>query len=215
MMKSRVMTLVILGLIIGSGCQPAETHQPTEPQNGTDVVIETVGVSGSEARFPVSIESTIGPKKDRLVLTGTALRERFLVNVYTIGSYLQDGVTVTSADELVNQDCCKQLHLKMETSITGKQMADALTVAVRKSHPAPEFDAELAALSEQLQTCDIAKGAHIWLTNVPGAGLLVNVAGKLDIKINSPAFSKAIWGVYLGKNGLGESIKKGLVSRIK
>jgi hypothetical protein len=58
------------------------------------------------------------------------------------------------------------------------------------------------------------KGEHIYLTHVPGIGLQVSAAGKADFLIKTPAFSKAVWDIYLGKKNLGEAIKKGLTSRL-
>ena len=33
-------------------------------------------------------------------------------------------------------------------------------------------------------------------------------------RLTFSAFSRAVWDIYLGRNNLGEGIKKGLVSRV-
>jgi hypothetical protein len=38
--------------------------------------------------------------------------------------------------------------------------------------------------------------------------------GKKDVFIANPAFSKAVWDIYFGKNNVGEDVKRGLVSRL-
>ena len=53
---------------------------------------------------------------------------------------------------------------------------------------------------------------RVWLTNVPGVGLCIKLEGKTEILIQNPQFSRAFWDIYLGRNNLGEDIKKGLVS---
>jgi hypothetical protein len=58
------------------------------------------------------------------------------------------------------------------------------------------------------------KGDHIFLTHLPGVGLHVSRAGKADFTIRNPAFTRAVWDIYLGRNNLGEGIKRGLVSRL-
>ncbi len=220
-MKRSRLTLATTGGLIAAtfllmSCT-GNTPKPTEPggtqKDGTPT--ELVGVAESDVKYQTPIESNIGGKKETLVLTGTAVRQKFLLNVYAIGSYIQDGVKVTSAAELCNADCGKQLHLVMERAITGKQMADALSDAIRRSHPEPEFNDEIGSLSKSLQTCDLVKGDQGWLTNVPGMGLNFSIVGKFDTKIESPAFARAIWEVYLGHMNIGESIKAGLVSRLK
>ncbi len=221
--KPIILALAILagvGILTAVFLPQSEADNPspgTSPgaDNTTDATIDKVGVAGSNAQFPVAIESSIGGKKEKLTLTGTALRKKVVFNVYSIGSYLQNGVTVTSAEELCSKDCCKQLHLVMEHTISGKQMAEALTDAIRKNYPKPEFDAEIAALSKKLQPLELTKGAQVWLTNVPGSGLNINVVGMLDCQIEGTAFAKAIWEIYLGKKNLGEPIKAGLISRLK
>lgn len=177
--------------------------------------VEFVGVPGSDTKYPTQIESKVGDKSVKLALTGAALRKKVVVNVYTVASYAEDGVAVSSADDLAGKDCVKQLHLVMATSVSGKQMADAFTDAIRQNYPKPAFDTEVAALNQKIRALDLAKGDQVWLTSVPGKGLQIDVVGKLSVAIDTPAFAKAMWEVYLGKKNIGEPIKAGLVSRLK
>jgi hypothetical protein len=175
---------------------------------------DMVGVPGSDVKYPAAIQAKIAGKDARLVLTGTALRSKFVFNVYTLGSYLQEGVKARSAEELAAIDAPKQLHLVMERDVDGKDMADAFHSAIRLNHASPAFDKELTALMEYMKMHPVKKGDNIWLMYVPGAGLQCNIIGKGEVKINNPAFGKAVWEIYLGKNNLGDSIKKGLTSRL-
>ena len=175
---------------------------------------EFIGVEGSSVQYPTPVQHKIAGRDVRLVLTGTAMRTKLIFNVYAIGSYLQEGVKVHSAEELVNANAVKQLHLVMERDIDGKDMAEAFQTAIRANYPAPAFDAELQRLMDYMKAHPVKKGDQVWLTFVPGVGLHCNQVGKGDIKINNPAFAKAVWEIYLGKNNLGESIKKGLTSRL-
>jgi len=174
---------------------------------------ELVGVPGSSTQYATPITATIGKQEATLVLTGTALRKKFLFSVYTIGSYLQEGVAAGTAEELVAADCPKRLHLVMERDADGKDLAEAFHAAVRLNYAAPAFDAELTRLMDFMRPLTAQKGDHILLTHVPGAGLHCQVVGKNDIQIEGVAFARAVWEIYLGKNNLGEDIKKGLLSR--
>ena len=58
------------------------------------------------------------------------------------------------------------------------------------------------------------KGDHIFITHIPNAGLHCSLAGKGEVLIKNAQFARAVWDIYLGKNNLGDEIKKGLVSRL-
>jgi hypothetical protein len=175
---------------------------------------ELVAVNGSRTRFASAIEGRIGGAPVRLVLTGGALRQKAIFNVYAVGSYLQEGAPVRTAGELAAADRPKQLHLVMERDIPGETMVEAFTEAVRLNNPAPAFVPELEALGRLLRPRTIQKGDHIWLTHVPQVGIHCRVVGKGEILIRNPRFSRAVWEIYLGEKNLGESIKQGLVSRL-
>jgi hypothetical protein len=181
---------------------------------GVASAVELVGVRGSSTRFTTTMEATAGGKPVRLLLTGTALRQKVFVNVYALGSYVQEGVAVRTPEQLAEVDCVKRLHLVMERDVDGKDMAAAFQSAVRANHPAPAFDAEVEQLTRLLQGEAARKGEHIFLTHLPNVGLHVSRPGKADLTIRNPAFSRAVWDVYLGRNNLGEGIKRGLVSRV-
>ena len=52
------------------------------------------------------------------------------------------------------------------------------------------------------------------VVTMKSVGLHVAMPGKVDFLIKNPKFSKAVWDVYLGKNNVGEAVKKGLTSRL-
>lgn len=175
---------------------------------------ELVGVEGSGTQYPTPIELTAAGKTFKLRLTGTAMRRKLVFNVYTIGSYVQDDVKVHSADELAVVSCYKRMHLVMERDVDGKDMADAFKTAIRLNYPAPAFEAELGKLMDYMRSHPVKKGDHIWLTHLPGKGLHCIVVGKTEITIENPAFARAVWDIYLGRNNLGENIKRDLASRL-
>jgi len=176
---------------------------------------ELVGVRGSSTQFTTTMGITVGDKPVKLVLTGVALREKFFLNVYALGSYVIEGAAVHTAEELAAVDQPKQLHLVMERDVDSKDFAEACAVAIRQNYPVPEFSEEVDRLTEKMREFDLKKGDNIYLTHLPGVGLRCNVVNKGDFTIDNPAFSHAVWDIYLGKNNVGEGIKKGLISRLK
>lgn len=176
---------------------------------------ELVGVRGSNTHFTSTMGITIDDKPVALVLTGVGLREKFFLNIYAIGSYVLEGAVVRTAEELAAIEQPKQLHLVMERDVDGRDLAEAFIVAIRQNYPVPNFTAEVDQLSEKLRELDLKKGDHIYLTHLPGVGLRCNVVNKGEFTIDTPAFSRAVWDIYLGKNNVGEGLKKSLVSRLK
>ncbi len=180
----------------------------------TLLAVELVGVPGGNMKYPSEIDAAVGGTNVKMVLTGTAMRTKFIVNVYTIGSYVQQGKTVSSAESLAAADCVKRLHLVMERTVDGKDMAEAFRTAIRMNHPEPEFNDEVNTLIQFMRSTSARKFDHILLTHVPGVGLHCNLAGRADFLIKNVGFAHAVWEIYLGKNNLGESVKKGLLSRL-
>lgn len=175
---------------------------------------ETVGVSGSSVQYPVAIETKIGEKSVSQKLTGAAMRKRAIFNVYTIGSYVQTDFAGKSAEELAATDAFKQLHLVMQRSVSGADMAEAFRDAVRANYPGNQFAEEMDKFMGLMRAQNADKGDEVWITHVPGYGLHVNHAGKRSEYIKSVKFAKAVWDIYLGPKNIGEGIKKALTSRL-
>lgn len=172
---------------------------------------DTVTVSGSQ--YPTSVETTIGEKPVKLNLTGAALRKKYFLSIYTVGSYVQQGVAVRAPEELATQDCPKALLLILQRDLRGSDMADATETAIRANYPAPQFAEEVKTMREHFTKHDIKANDRVWLMHVPGVGLNVSLEGKAALLIRNPQFSRAVWDIYVGRNNLGEDIKRGLVSR--
>ncbi|MGH9678048.1 MAG: chalcone isomerase family protein, partial [Candidatus Acidiferrum sp.] len=134
--------------------------------------------------------------------------------VYSIASFVRSDVKVRNAAELASADVFKRLHLVMERDVAGGDMADAFSSAIRRNYPEPAFSEEVQTLVRMLQAGTARRGDSILLTHLPGEGLQIKVGVNEPFVITNPAFSKAIWDIYLGPNNIGESIKRGLVSRL-
>jgi hypothetical protein len=175
---------------------------------------EAVTVDGSDTSYETKIETTVGGKAVKMDLTGAALRKRVVFKVYTVGSYVEAGAGVRSAEELASADVPKQLHLVMERDVDGKELADAVEKAIHKGRGDDAFPVELNSLRDTMKAMQLRKGDNIRLTNVPKKGITCDVAGKKQLLIESSDFSRAVWEIYLGKKNIDDDIKKALVSRL-
>ncbi len=174
---------------------------------------EMVGVDGSSARFPVAIEAQAAGHPVRLTLTGAALRKKAFLKLYTIASYLQDGVAAKTADQLAAADGVKVLVLVMEMDVAGQDIVDGMRSGVRLNHPADAFAPELAQIGQFLRGKRLEKGDRVTLIAAPGTGLRCQVAGKADAVVGDAAFARAVWDIYLGRRNVSDAVKSGLVSR--
>lgn len=175
---------------------------------------DAVGVPGTSTRFAATTQTTIDGKPATLRLTGAALRQKFYFNVYAVASYVQEGAKAHTPEDLAAADCPKHLELVMERTVDGKEMAEAFRAAIRLNYPEPVFGAEVGDLVRFMGGQEARKGDHIVLTYVPGVGLRCDLAGRAEVLIKGAQFPRAVWDIYLGKNNLGEEIKKGLGSRL-
>jgi Chalcone isomerase-like len=175
---------------------------------------EKVGVSGSSFEFDVAREAKVGDKKYSLKLTGAAMRKRAIIKVYAIGSYVDKDFAGRTAEELATVDTIKQLHLVMERNVDGADMAKAFQEAIKNNYP-NQFTDEVKKLVTIMEAQSADKGDHVWITHVPGYGIHVNLPSKKTSEfIAGVKFAKAVWDIYLGPKNVGESVKKGLTSRL-
>jgi hypothetical protein len=172
---------------------------------------ETISVSSVE--YPVNRESNVGNKKYSLKLTGAAMRKKAIFNVYAIGSYVERNFAGRTAEELARVDIVKQLHMVMQRSVSGDDMARAFKEGIRNNYPT-QFNDEIKKLCEMLEAQSADKGDHVWITNIPGYGIYVEMVGKKSEFIPGVKFAKALWEIYLGPKNIGEAVKKGLTSRL-
>jgi hypothetical protein len=175
---------------------------------------DTVGVNGSNVQYPVNKTATLGDKHFEQKLTGAGMRKKAIINVYTIGSYVDKEFTGKSPEDLACADCVKQLHIVMQRDVSGGDMAHAFETAIRANYPS-EFNEELRKLTTLMEKYNVAKGDQVWITNIPGYGLHINLVGKKQDYIPGVKFSRAVWHIYLGEKNVGEAVKKGLVSRLE
>ena len=171
---------------------------------------ESVPVAGASGKFPRAVTTPVGQQAVTLKLTGVGLRTKVFLNVYAVGSYLQDGAAAATAADLAKVEAARMLYLVMERTVESADFIDAFKSAVGKTYPADRFAAEFAQLAAAVGSKAAQKGDHVSLLYVPGTGLRVQIVGKVDVTIKSQAFAQALWEVYLGPNPIDDDLKKGL-----
>ena len=97
--------------------------------------------------------------------------------------------------------------------MSGKDIAEAIRTGIRLNHP-DAFADELAKVDKLLQDHDLKKDQGVILTWIPKVGLRWQVTGRNELIVNNPAFARAVWEIFLGRNSIDEDIKTALVSRL-
>lgn len=176
---------------------------------------DDVTVSG--VTYPATIQRTIGEQTVKLRMTGAGVREKLLLGLYCIASYVDEGFMISDAakapEEIVAADRPKCLHLVMIRPLNGRDMADSFIDAVRLNHPAPAFQKELDQFAGIIRRRNAKRSDQIWLTYIRGVGVQCDFAGKIFM-IRNPAFGEAVWNIYLGPKNLGEKLKRALISKL-
>lgn len=181
---------------------------------GAAIAGEMVGVNGSKVRFPAQMEVPNGGKPVKLALTGAALRTRTIITQYAVASYLQEGIAAKSAEQLAAADSYKVLYLILESNLSGTELAESLSAAIRANSP-KGFTSELQQLRAILGNQQLKAGQEIIMTWLPKSGVRFQVKGKTDVQVANPAFARAVWEAYFGPTHQGDSVKSGLVSRLQ
>ena len=176
---------------------------------------EQVPVAGSKVTFAAKVTRDFGEKKDvALELTGVALRQKFYLNIYAIGSYLAPGEEkIATPEALAAADRPKALEMVVERFVGGKLLGSSLKNAIAANHP-EAFAEEMKEFLAFFEALTLEAGDRVWFSHLPGAGLRCEVVGKGDVTIANVGFAHAFWDIYFGPKNVGEPIKKGLVSRL-
>jgi hypothetical protein len=175
---------------------------------------DPVPVKGTSATYAPSVKVALRDRNVQLNLTGVGIRKKIGLNVYAVASYVQDGTAVRSADDVVKADAVRMLHLVMQREVDPEDFIDAFKSAVGKSYPADKFVAEFKQLTDAVGEKVAAKGDQVYIVSVPGAGVRIRLADKVDVTIKNAEFAKALWEVYLGPKPLDETLKRGLVGML-
>lgn len=178
------------------------------------LAVETVGVEGSSTRFPTSVTLPVNGKPATMHLTGTALRTKFVFNVYAMGSFLQDGVKASTAEDVAQAKAAKMFYLVMEREVSARDFTEAIKSAIGNTQDASKFNGDFAQISTALGNKSLRKGDHIMLLASPDGELKISIINRVELTIKNAEFTQAVWNAYLGAKPVNAGIKAGLVSRL-
>ncbi len=159
----------------------------------------------------VTLPANITLGKDKLILNGGGIREKYFMDMYVGGLYLQKKNTDAQKIIDANESMLIRLHI-VSSLITSEKMRTAITEGFDKStkgNTKPlknQIDLFIASFKEE-----IVKGDVFELQYTVESGVSVYKNGKLKTSIAGLDFKKALFGIWLCNNPADEDLKEGLL----
>lgn len=148
-----------------------------------------------------------------LNLLGSGLREKWSLDVHTMGAYSESGSC--NARDLVLSDEIKYIRIDLQRDVSAGEMAREFSKAFRDNTP---NDAP-ASLTQQIRTfvahfgLDRSSGDTIELTYFPGTGTQLRINDKEQGTITpGKAFAELLWSCYFSATTCCPSLKKQILS---
>ena len=167
--------------------------------------------SKTGTEYPDKITITTEAGDLALTATGAALREKTMlkVDVYTIASYVADGVDLGGerAAALWTLEAPKRLRMDLRRSFSREKLINAFREVIEKNYPdtAP-FAADMQAF-EAYFTRDAQSGDVILFTYLPGVGVTTELNGEVKGTIANPKFTEALWSVWFGNEPVNRDMQ--------
>jgi hypothetical protein len=161
----------------------------------------------------ITIPDTYNAGGTNLVLNGTGIRTKFMMDIYIGALYLKakgsNGATIAAADEPMNV----RLHI-VSSLITPERMAENVRDGFAKSsggNVAPYkagVDKFISTFSSGIKI-----GDKFDITYLPGKGVQVYKNGVFKASVEGLAFKKILYGIWIGPNCIQAPLKAGLLGQ--
>lgn len=174
-----------------------------------------LGIAAADAKVvkDVSIPDTFNVGGTPLVLNGTGIRTKFLMNIYIGALYLKakgsNGAAIAAADEPMNV----RLHI-VSSLITPERMAENTRDGFAKSSGG-NVGPYRAGMETFISTFKdgIKVGDRFDITYQPGKGVQVFKNGALKTTVPGLAFKKVLYGIWIGPNSIQEPLRQGMLGK--
>lgn len=170
------------------------------------------------ATFPTTVTFDESGKNYKLQATGVATRKKLIISVYSIASYLEEGVTLNAADKfqgILEPKGAKQLTMKWARNVPSDKIRDAY----QDSFKTVLSEQDATALKDQVSkfvalfSADAQKGDEYILRWVPPAQVDVLINGKQAASFTNEGFARGLWSIWFGSKSVVN--RDQLVSLIK
>lgn len=159
----------------------------------------------------VTLPATLQINSTELVLNGGGLREKYFLDLYVGGLYLD--AKSTKANDIISADKPMAIRIEIVSKlISSDKMVDAIEDGMEKSTDgktdgiSKEIEEFKSAFSEEIVVGDIYN-----LVYVPGEGFTIYKNDKKMKTIKGLKFKQAAFGIWLCDDPADDDLKEGML----
>ena len=159
----------------------------------------------------VDVKDTMTLENQKLVLNGAGIRTKWFVEGYIAALYLNE--KTSDAQAVIDADEPMAVRLIITSGmITPKRMSDSTRdgfISSTGGNIAPianEIDELISAFKDKVEEGDIFD-----LVYQPEVGVTVYRNGEEKVKVEGMEFKKALFGIWISKNGIQKSLRKDMM----
>lgn len=172
----------------------------------------TAGIAQTEVGG-VTLPNTVTFQDATLTLNGAGVREKFWMDMYSSGLYLESKSADAKAILAADKPMALKLHI-VSKLITSSKMIDAVNEGFENS-----TKGKTAALKQEIAQFisffeePITKNDIFDLVYLPGKGVVVYKNGIEKGTIKGLEFKKAMFGIWLSEKPADEDLKEALLKK--
>ena len=176
-------------------------------------VVLSVPATAQKKVGGIVLPATLEYSDETLSLNGAGVREKFWIDLYSAGLYLDAESNNASQILSSKKPMALRLHIVSDL-ITSEKMVEAVTEGFEKSTNGnvasiqPEIDKILGFFKEDIRKNDIFD-----LVYVPNQGVTAYKNGKARGTVAGEEFKKALFGIWLSGRPADDDLKDDLLGK--
>ncbi len=149
-------------------------------------------------------------KNHKLYLNGAGLREKWWIDLYVAGFYVEK--RSQDAKELIEKDQAALMRIVIVSSlVTTDRMKEAIQEGFEKSTKFYPTSKEKIQHFIKLFNTELKKGDVVELLYLPKEGTYVYINRKYKGHLKGEDFKKALWAIWLGPDPVDDDLKNELL----
>lgn len=185
-------------------------------KNALFLLFAIVFVSSVPAQTKVGdavLPNTVSFEGENLVLNGAGIREKFWMDMYAGGLYLESRSSNANSIVNANESMALKIHI-VSKLISSDKMIDAINEgfnSTTKGNTAPlstEIEKFKGFFSDEITKNDVFDIVYL-----PSKGTIVYKNGTQKGTIKGLEFKKALFGIWLSDNPADKKLKQGMLGK--
>ncbi len=173
----------------------------------TLLLVTPLALAESLAGVTLPDSATVGGEV--VALNGLGLREKFFLDIYVGGLYLQHPTHTASVAIAADEPKRVVMHFTYK-SITKDQMLETFTEGFGDAASGPQ-GSNIAKMAEWVPAGGVKAGDELSFDYVPGLGTSMMLNGRVLGTIPGTEFMKLVFGIYLGPKPPTPELKAGML----